>query len=144
VRDYTDTGVMVSDIVLAHPDSVGGWRRGDATFALALPREFARERPFTIYYEAYNIPAGSTFSTRIVVEREDRGGVVGTLRGLFGGGGSTIDVRFDDVAAPDEDGVIAQSRELATDLGQGRYRMSVTVTTGGRSATSEAVFEVER
>ena len=145
VRDYTDTDVMLSDIVLAHPDSVGDWQRLGETFALALPREFARERPFTVYYEIYNLVADRTFSTRIVVEPVQRGGVLGAIRSIFGGGGSSIDVSFDDVAAPDAAGVVAQTRQLATDLSQGTYRMSVTVTTaGGVSARTESEFTVER
>ncbi|MGH7448097.1 MAG: hypothetical protein ACRELT_11085, partial [Longimicrobiales bacterium] len=144
VRDYTDTEIMVSDIVLAHPDSVGDWQRGGETFALALPREFARERPFTIYYEIYNLVSDRTFSTRIVVEPVGRGGIRGALRGLFGGGGSAIDVSFDDIAAPDAAGVVAQTRQLATDLDQGTYRMSVTVTSAdGSSATAESTFTVD-
>ncbi|MBR9990144.1 MAG: hypothetical protein KFH98_10330, partial [Gemmatimonadetes bacterium] len=144
VRDYTDTDVMVSDIVLAHPDAVGDWQRGGQTFALALPRQFASDRPFTIYYEVYNLTAGRTFSTRITVDPVGRGGVLGTLRGLLGGG-SSIDVRFDDVANPDGDGVVTQTRELASDLAQGTWRMSVTVTTAdGASAVTESVFTVER
>src|SRR5690606_25553157 len=31
VRDYADATLMVSDIVLAHPDSVGEWSRGGQT-----------------------------------------------------------------------------------------------------------------
>lgn len=144
IRDYTDTGVMVSDIVLAHPDSVGDWHRGGESFALALPRDFARDRPFTIYYEVYNLTPEQTFSTRILVEPVASGGVLGTLRGLFGGGAAAIDVRFDGVAAPDENGVVAQTRELASDLGRGTYRMMVTVTTAdGRSARAESEFRVE-
>ena len=145
LRDYTDTGVMVSDVVLAHPDSIGDWTRGGETFALALPRTFERERPFTIYYEIYNLAPDRTFSTRITVEPVERGGVLGALRGLFGGGRRNVDVRFDDVAAPDADGVMPQTRELASDLGQGSYRMVVTVTTAdGQTASTSSEFTVER
>ncbi|HSJ32580.1 MAG TPA: GWxTD domain-containing protein [Longimicrobiales bacterium] len=145
VRDYTDTGVMVSDIVLAHPDSVGDWRRGGETFALALPREFARDRPFTIYYELYNLTPDRTFSTRITVEPMERGGVLGALRGIFGGGRRAVDVGFDDVATPDADGVMPQTRELASDLAQGSYRIVVTVTTAdGQTASTSSEFTVER
>jgi hypothetical protein len=132
---------MVSDIVLAHPDSVGDWRRGGATFALALPRVFERERPFTVYYEVYNLPADRSYSTRIVVEPAARRGF---LSGLFGGGGATINVGFDDVAAPNADGVIAETRRLASDLAAGTYRMTVTVTTpDGGSAVTESTFVVD-
>jgi hypothetical protein len=56
-----------------------------------------------------------------------------------------VDVRFDDVAQPDVNGVVAQTRRLASDLGQGTWRMTVTVTTpDGASATTESTFTVER
>lgn len=145
VRDYTETDVMVSDIVLAHPDSIGDWQRGGATFALALPREFARERPFTVYYELYNLEVDEAYTTRIVVEPTERGGVLSRLLGLVGGGGTVIDVRFDDVASPDDDGVVAQTRTLASDLGEGSYRMRVTVSTAdGATATTSSTFTVDR
>jgi hypothetical protein len=144
VRDYADAGLMVSDIVLAHPDSVGDWRRGDATFALALPRVFERERPFTVYYEVYNLPADRSYSTRIVVEPAGRRSFLSRLGGLFGGGGAIINVRFDDVAAPTADGVVAETRELASDLAAGTYRMTVTVTTpDGDRAITESTFVVD-
>jgi hypothetical protein len=141
IRDYGERGLMISDIVLAHPDSVGDWRRGDATFALALPREFESDRPFTVYYEVYNLPAERAYSTRIVVEPAERPGFFSRL---FGGGGAIVNVRFDDVAAPDARGVVAETRRLASDLGAGTYRMTVTVTTpDGGSAVTESTFVVE-
>jgi hypothetical protein len=143
IRDYADSGLMVSDIVLAHPDSVGEWKRGDATFALALPRQFEEERPFTVYYEVYNLSADAPYSTRIVVEPTERRGFFSRLGSLFGGGGAAINVRFDDVADPDADGVVAETRRLATDLAAGTYRMVVTISTpGGESAVSESTFTV--
>jgi hypothetical protein len=143
IRDYAGTGLMVSDIVLAHPDSVGEWERGGATFALALPRQFEAERPFTVYYEVYNLPADGPYSTRIVVEPTENRGFFSRVAGLFGGGGAVINVRFDDVAAPDADGVVAETRRLATDLEPGTYRMVVTISTpGGQDAVSESTFTV--
>ena len=144
VRDYAEAGLMVSDIVLAHPDSVGDWRRGGATFALALPRAFERERPFTVYYEVYNLPADRSYSTRIVVEPAGERGFLSRLGGLFGGGGAIINVGFADVSAPNADGVVAETRRLASDLAAGTYRMTVTVTTAdGGSAVTESTFVVD-
>ncbi|HEX2168524.1 MAG TPA: hypothetical protein VHG09_14915, partial [Longimicrobiales bacterium] len=144
IRDYAGSDLMVSDIVLAHPDSVGEWRRGDAAFALALPRRFEQERPFTVYYEIYNLPEDGPYSTRIVVEPEEDGGFLSRVGRLFGGGGAVVNVRFNDVAAPDADGVIAETRELATDLEPGTYTMTVTISTpDGETAVSESVFTVD-
>lgn len=143
IRDYADPDLMVSDIVLAHPDSVGEWKRGDATFALALPRQFEEARPFTVYYEVYNLGADAPYSTRIVVEPTENRGFFSRIGSIFGGSGAVINVRFDDVAAPDANGVVAETRRLATDLGPGTYRMVVTISTSaGESAVSESTFTV--
>lgn len=140
LRDFTANRLMISDVVLAHPDSAGDWRRGEARFALALPRRFAADRPFTVFYELYNLPADSAYTTRISVRPLSGGGI----RRLFGGGGSKIDVRFDDVARTDALGHVQETRRLASDLRPGRYHMEISVTTrDGRTVTTATEFEVQ-
>lgn len=139
VRDYSTSGMMISDIVLALPDSAGDWRRGSVGLALALPRTFSADRPFTVFYEIYNLPADRPYSTRVTVEQLGNT----RFRRLLGGGGPRIDVRFGDVARVDGLGHIQESRQLATDLPVGRYRMTVLVTAGdGLSARRVTEFEV--
>jgi GWxTD domain-containing protein len=145
IRDFGGRRMVLSDVVLALPDSAGDWRRGDVRLELALPRHFGAERPFTVFYEVYNLPADAPYETRVVVTPFDRGGLLDRVRGLFGGGGSRLDLRFDDVARPDADGAVQEVRRLASDLPAGRYRLEVTVTATatGESATSSTVFRVE-
>ncbi|HUF51106.1 MAG TPA: hypothetical protein VMN60_09750 [Longimicrobiales bacterium] len=144
VRDYLRPGPLVSDVVLAHHDSAGDWRRGGRSFALALPRRFAAERPFEVYYELYNLTAEQPYLTRITVERADGGGFGSRVRGLFGGGRTLIDVRFDGVAAPDDEGVVRETRRLASDLPAGSYRIAIAITTrDGRSISTASLFTVD-
>lgn len=145
LRDFSGGGLMVSDIVLAAPDSAGDWQRGDLRLALALPRRFAPERPFTVFYEVYNLEPDVPFHTRITVDPTDRGGIFNRLKGLLGFGPNRIDLQFDGTANPDENGVQQQVRRVASELPPGSYRMRITVTdTGTRhSATTETTFQVQ-
>lgn len=144
LRDYSGRDLVVSDVVLALPDSAGDWIRGDMRFALALPRSFAPERPFTVFYEVYNIEGGAPYSTRITVEALERTGIGARIGRIFGGSASRIDLSFDDVARLSTDGVLQESRRVASDLPAGRYRMVVAVTSGGQTARTETVFSVVR
>jgi hypothetical protein len=144
LRDYRGTDLMLSDVVLALPDSAGDWVRGDTRLALALPRSFAPERPFTVFYEVYHLRPDAPYSTRIVVEPVERTGLGGRIRGLFGGGPDRIDLRFDDVARPGPDALLQESRRVASDLPAGSYRMVVTVASEGRTARTETLFSVIR
>ena len=142
LRDYgSSERLLISDIVLALPDSAGDWRRGAQRLALALPRSFEPARPFTVFYEVYNFAQGEAYSTRIVVTPLDgKGGI----RGLLGGKAQPIEVKFDAVAQPDADGVLQELRQVAPDLGPGRYRMTIEVTANGsrRTAVTETQFTV--
>lgn len=144
LRDYGGAGVKVSDIVLASPDSTGDWERGGARLALTLPRRFQPGRPFTLFYEVYDLAPDARYRTRLTVEPVDRGGAWSRLKGLFGMGPPSVDLRFEDDAHPDADGVVQELRKLGTDLPPGRYRMRVSVTDEGgrRTASSETLFEV--
>lgn len=140
VPDYSGTRLMVSDIVLAEPDSGGAFRRGETALALVPTREFPGGA-FRTYYEVYNLTPDSSYSTEIVVEKAG-GGIGGFVRGLFGGG-PEVRLRFDDTAAP-VDGLSPQLRRVDTSLGPGDYRIRVRVTdrATGRTAEKERVFTV--
>ena len=144
LRDFTSNALMISDVVLAYPDSAGDWHRGDARLALLLPRRFAPDRPFTIFYELYNLPAESGYTTRITVQPVEGGGVMSKLRGLFGRSGNAVDVRFDDVARTDRHGHVQETRRLASNLANGRYRLAISVSTrDGRTVSTATEFTVQ-
>jgi hypothetical protein len=142
IRELGAQQLLVSDVVLAFPDSTGDWVRGDSRLALLLPRRFGADRPFTIFYEVYNLTANQPYTTRINVERADGGG--GGILGIFRRGPRPIDLRFEDIAQPDRNGTVQQSRRVASDLPSGNYRMTITVQTrDGATARTETTFTVE-
>jgi GWxTD domain-containing protein len=146
LRDYSSVELQVSDLVLAAPDSTGEWTRRGVRLGLTLPRLFQPARPFTLFYEVYNLERETPYRTQLRVDPVEGGGPIGGIRRLFGGGPPHVDLRFEDRAAPDADGVIQELRDLGTELPPGRYRMRITVTNArtGARAESETLFEVIR
>lgn len=145
IREFGGSSLQVSDLVLAAPDSAGDWVRGATRLSLTLPRRYPPGRAFTLFYEVYNLPADAVYRTHVRVESAAGGGAFSRIRGLFGGGGPRIDVRYEDVASPDADGVIQEVRRVDTGLPAGRYRMRVVIENAvtGETAESVAEFEVE-
>jgi hypothetical protein len=146
LRDFgSSERLLVSDIVLAMPDTAGDWQRGAQRLALALPRSFEPTRPFTVFYEVYNFAPGEAYSTRITVTPIE-GGAGRRIKDLLGGSTKPIELRFDGVAAPDSSGVLQEVREVASDLPEGRYRLVVEVTarTSRRTAVTQTEFEVTK
>lgn len=143
IRGFGGVGVELSDLVLAAPDSAGDWSRGETRLALTLPRRYPPGRPFTLFYEVYNLAEDTPYRTHLQVESANGGGLWSRIKGLFGSG-AKIDVRYEDIAAPDADGVIQETRRVDTGLPPGRYRMRVLIenVVTGESAESVAEFEV--
>ncbi|HEX9106839.1 MAG TPA: GWxTD domain-containing protein [Longimicrobiales bacterium] len=131
VRAYEDAKLGISDIVLAEPTSSGVWHRGKASLALVPPRQFP-EGAFTVFYEIYGLPPGTSYQTSIAVEGMDRD----ALRALLGLGHGSIRITFRGDAEPDSDGTLQVIRRIRGDLKPGRYRITVEVNdlTGGRTA----------
>ena len=145
VRDYSGGALLVSDIVLAEPDSGGTWRRGAASLALVPPRQFPAREPVTVFYEIYNLPAGTPYRTEIRLEPPAAPGPLARIGRLLGlGGGGSVRLRFEGQAAPGPDGAVQEIRRVASRMGPGRYRLRVAITdlAGGRTATSETQFLV--
>jgi hypothetical protein len=144
IRELGGPGLLISDLVLAEPDSAGDWIRGSLRLALTLPRTFQPGRPFQLFYEVYNLAADTPYRTQLRVDPIDRRGIFDRVKSLFGGGPPRIDLRFEDTAEPDGDGVIQEIRDMGSDLPPGRYRMRLTVTslTTGEIAETETTFDV--
>lgn len=136
VPDYSGSELMLSDLALADPGVENGWSRGGATLAL-LPAGRLPRGSFDLYYEIYNLPAGSLFSTEITVERV---GSPGPARGVGDevGAGFVVDSR----AA--SDATVLELRRIESPLEPGRYRLTVTVRdrTSGRVAQRSRFFEI--
>lgn len=133
LRDYSSNRLQLSDVVLAVPDSAGDWQRGQAALALVLPRSFGADRPFTVFYEVYNLPAETAYLTEVTVAPV---GGRNLLQRIFGGGRDRIRLRFEGVARPDAEGVMQEIREVASDLPAGRYRLDIEVTNRATGETA--------
>jgi hypothetical protein len=137
VPDYSGSDLMISDIALGMPDSRVGLRRGDATLAL-LPTSQFEEGSFDLYYEVYNLPAGTRYVTEVTIEAVDEDGV------LMEDARSPVRTRFNGEAASRSDGTMGELRRLDTNLERGRYRLTITVTdqASGRTALQRRFFDV--
>jgi GWxTD domain-containing protein len=140
LRDYSSSErLLVSDIVLAMPDSAGEWVRGSQRLALALPRSFEPAHPFTVFYEVYNFKPGEAYTTRVTVTPTGGG-----VRNLIGSRPKPIVVSFQGVASPDSNGIQQEVRQVASDLQPGSYKLTVEVTAKGsmRTAVTETMLTV--
>jgi hypothetical protein len=137
VPDYRGDRLMISDIALAQTGADTGWQRGDVTLALLPTSEFPRSA-FDVYYEVYNLPAGTRYTTEIAVER------VGDLRGRPVTDERPVRVRYSGEAEARPDGTVPELRYVDASVGYGRYRITVTVTdeATGQAASRARHFQV--
>ena len=142
---YDREGLQLSEIVLAAGEEAEGWRRGNVELALLPPRQFASDAPLSVFYEIYNLEPAAEYSTEILIEATEGGGLGSAVKRLFGAGQSDIRLRFDGVAADARfrDGV-QELRRVTPNLKPGRYRIRISVTdrTSGQSVTREKMFLV--
>ena len=143
LKNFSGSALMVSDIVLAEPDS-GSWVRGDAKLGLVPPRQFREGRPLRLFYEIYNLPANTQYRTEIVMESIDAETGFGRLKRLFGGGRKPVRLQFDGTAQPNADGVVQELRQVMAQVKPGKYRVGITITNlqTSEKAESETLFVV--
>lgn len=82
--------------------------------------------PIALTYDVCGLERGVPYTARLTMTRTERGGVMGGVRRLFGGGPKPLTVTFDEVA----DG-FATARRRDVDLGTlepGSYRLVLVVT----------------
>lgn len=141
IPDYSGSRFMISDVVLAEPKVEGRWRRGAVNLAL-VPTGYFKGGSFNIFYEIYNIKKDAAFSTEIEIEPVKKAGE--KLKGLFGGGRSTIKFRFDGVATGAVNATLQELRRVDAPLGPGTYRLKVLVKNGetGEMARNERIFSI--
>ncbi|MEX2284341.1 MAG: hypothetical protein WEE89_17765, partial [Gemmatimonadota bacterium] len=141
IPDYSGKQLMLSDIALGRPDTTGGWKRGQVTLALVPTSNFPGGN-FSVYYEVYNLPAGTNYTTEITIEQIDKG-TAAKLRDLLGGG-EDIRIRFSGESTADADGTLPELRSVQAPLGKGRYRLTVAVrdVASGQIAKRSRVFRI--
>lgn len=142
IPDFASQKLGTSDIVLAESEP-GNWHRGNARLALVPPRQFVEGESLTLFYEIYNLAAGTPYRTEIDVTPTEETGF-SKLRRLFGGGGGAVRLSFDGSAQLDPNRNVQELRRVSPSLKPGRYRARVTVTNleDQQSATVEKAFIV--
>jgi hypothetical protein len=137
IPDYSGSHLMLSDIALGLPGSSTGWTRGNVALALLPTSQFPRAA-FDVFYEIYNLPDGTRYTTEIAIEPVYDSGLNPRRRD------DPIRTRFDGVAYGDPDGSIRELRHVDAARGTGRHRLTVTVTNEatGEVASRSRVFRV--
>jgi hypothetical protein len=140
--DYSGDRLMVSDVMLAEQSDSGSVIRGDSRLALS-PTQVFRNGEFRVYYEIYNMTAGTPFTTELTIEPLASGGLRDRLRQLFGGE-DAVRLSYDDVAAPDASGTFHQVRDVTAPFREGAWLLRMTVTTAdGATITRERRFTID-
>jgi hypothetical protein len=137
IPDYSGSHLMLSDIALGVPGSASGWKRGDVALAL-LPTSQFPDGSFDVYYEIYNLPAGSRYTTEIAIEPVADG--ESDPRETD----DPVRTRFDGVADAGPDGAVRELRHVDAARGVGSHRLTVTVTGDdtGETAARTRVFRI--
>lgn len=133
IPDYSGDELMLSDLAFGLPGAEAGWSRGDVTLAL-LPTSQFPESAFDIYYEVYNLSAGTPYETEIAIEPigDDRDEESGVVRAFFSGESTS-----------DAEGALGELRRVESALPEGRYRLTVTVTDQLRGRTASRSRDVQ-
>ena len=136
IPDYSGSDLMISDLALGLPGAAGGWSRGGRTLTL-LPGNYLPGGLFDVYYEVYNLPEGRTYSTEMALQPLDSDGSPRD-------GADPIRVQFEDQAVSRSDDTMIELRRVDAPLGEGAYRLTVTVTDlqHGRSAVQSRRIHV--
>jgi hypothetical protein len=137
IPDYSGSELMLSDIALGQPDVEAGWTRGNVTLAL-MPTDLFPSSAFDVYYEIYNLPAGTPYSTGITIEHADDAGRI------IVGREPIVRLGFSGESEAGADGSLPELRRVETSLPRGSYRMTVTITdlATGASVSRSRAFEV--
>ncbi len=139
VRDLGGPALQMSDLMLGSPDVPRTYTRGTTRIALSTHDVFPGGR-LNVYYELYNVEPDARYATQIVV-RETGGGIGRALGRLFGADDPVV-LRFEEVAAPDGDGIVRLTREVSSGLREGSYEIEVKVRIGRREVVQSRQFRV--
>jgi hypothetical protein len=136
IPDYSGSELMLSDVALSQPGARSGWTRGGVTLALLPTSEFPGSA-FDVYYEIYNLEAGSAYTTEIAVASLDDPDADPLDER------SAVRVRYAG-AAPARGGTVAELRHVDASAALGRFRITVTITEAatGRTAARSRDFRI--
>jgi hypothetical protein len=141
IPDYSGKDLMLSDLALGQISRTSGWKRGDVTLTLVPTSQFP-DGSFHLFYEIYNLPAGRTYTTEVLIERTDKG-AGGHLRELFGAG-DDVRTTFSGESTARPDATLPEIRRIEAPLRKGRYRLTVIVkdNDSGQTAKRSRIFRI--
>ena len=136
IPDYSGQDLMLSDIALGLPGAEIGWTRGNVTLAL-LPTSQFPQGSFDVYYEVYNLPPATPYSTEISIQPLDGSGDADDAS-------RTVRTRFSGESDARGSGSLRELRRVEATLERGPYRLTVSVTddTTGRTVHNSREFHV--
>jgi len=141
VRDFGDSGLLLSDILVCWPEDIHMIQPGKKRAELPVrPYPFVnvrRDNPLVIYYEIYNLRPGVGGSTTYTIEYSVRQadsskGIIGRL---FSGRGAEVTMQEDRVA-----GSVDEIETISLDIsklppGEAVITVRITDRTSGKTAT---------
>jgi len=143
VPDLEIDPITMSDLIVGREDSELAWVSGGDTVNLTPKARFPSTARLQVYYELHGLERGAPYRSRLEVQKEGGGSVLGFFKRLFGGGGPPISLTFDGLAS----GRISRILQTVdiSDLEPGRYRLRVIVEDpqGDGEFERESVLEVE-
>ncbi len=117
IPDYGGTSLMLSDIAFGLPGATAGWTHRGFTLAL-LPTSQFPQSSFDVYYEIYNLPAGTPYQTELAIQSLDRDDEDEPV----------VRTRFQGESTAGADATVAELRRVDSALPKGSYRLTITVT----------------
>lgn len=136
--DFSGRQFALSGVVLGSRETNLVWRpaAGDSVWFNPL-RRYSRKSAMEVYYEVYGLPAGTAFTTEVLITKQGGGGFLG----LFGSRKPSLRLSFQELA---EGTATRLRRSVSLDrLSPGRYELLLLVTEpGGDVRRSRAGFEV--
>jgi hypothetical protein len=135
IPSFAGSDLMLSDLVVGEPGS-GRWNRGPVAINPIPSHQVEAGHDFKLFYEIYNLAAGSSYRTSIHIAPKESGGIGGIIKSLIGRK-QTVQLSFDGVAEqPSKIYGLQQVRTIGADLEHGEYELTVTITdlASGRQA----------
>lgn len=138
VRSFEGAGPRMSDVVVTG-SGPSTWSRGVTRLFLLPARSFHPGAPVALFYELYDMQAGSTYRTELTLRPLEETLGARVWRALTGSG--QVRVRFDSTVPDDAGSVMQELRSLRLPVEEGRYSLTVRVT-GASGAAAESTREI--
>ena len=138
VPAYAEARPAISDILVTG-SGPATWSRGSTRLFLLPARAFVPGSTVALFYELYDVPAGTTYRTELEVTPVQESVGSRLWRAITGSG--EVRLRFDAELPADGGAVHQELRSLTLPVDEGRYRLRVRITTS-TGATMEETRDI--